>query len=189
MVEDRERWDRRWAERAHEHTTPPEWLRELLVEIPQGGRLLDVASGTGRIALWFARAGFQVTAVDVSPVGLERGSTAARSEGLAIETIVVDLQTEPLPAGPWDVITCFAYLQRDLFPAMRERLSPGGLLISGLTTTRNLERNERPPACFCVEPNELLRLCSPLEIVYYREGWIDDQALARVIARKVSPGT
>jgi SAM-dependent methyltransferase len=185
--DDQERWDRRWAERSHEHTTPPDWLAELEDELPKGGRVLDVAAGTGRIALWFARAGCRVTAVDVSPVGLERLSEAARGEGLEVETIVADLETAPLPEGPWDAITCFAYLRRDLFPAMRDRLTPGGLLICGMTTLRNLQRHERPPARYCVEPNELIRLCTPLEVVYYREGWIDDQALARIVARKASP--
>jgi hypothetical protein len=54
---------------------------------------------------------------------------------------------------------------------------------------RNLERHARPSARFLVEPNELLRLVAPLEIVAYREGWLDDRSLARVLARRPQGGT
>ena len=183
---DRERWDERYAEGLHNEGEPPGWLDEFADELPKDGRALDVAAGTGRAALWLARAGLHVTAVDVSPVGLEHLADAARSEGLRVETVAMDLERAPLPPGRWDVISCFAYLQRDLFPAMRELLAPGGLLVSEISTVRNLERHERPPVRFLLEENELLTLVAPLRIVYYREGWIDDRAVARVIARKPS---
>jgi SAM-dependent methyltransferase len=120
----------------------------------------------------------------LSPVGLEQLAAVARSEELHVETIAADLEKAPLPPGRWDVISCFAYLQRSLFPAMRELLAPGGVLVGEISTVRNLERHERPSARFLLEENELLSLVAPLTIVYYQEGWIDDRAVARVIARK-----
>ena len=181
---DRERWDRRYAEGPNDEGDPPDWLAEFAAELPKDGRALDVAAGTGRVALWLARAGLEVTAVDVSPVGLERLADAARSEGLHVETVAADLEKVPLPQGPWNVVSCFAYLQRDLFPAMRDQLAPAGVFVSEISTIRNLERHERPPARFLLEENELLSLVAPLTLLYYREGWIDDRAVARVIARK-----
>jgi hypothetical protein len=89
-----------------------------------------------------------------------------------------------MPQGPYAVISCLGYLQRDLFPAFRERLASGGILLCDLRTRRNLERNSHPSAHFLLEDNELLALCAPLEIVYYREGWVDDRAVARVIGRR-----
>lgn len=182
--DDRARWDRRWAEQTHEHTTPPDWIGELESEFPKERRALDVACGAGRAALWLARRGFRVTAVDISPVGLARVEEVACAEGLRVETQALDLEREPLPEGPWDLISCIAYLQRDLFPAFRDRLAPNGLLVCGNATLRNLERHDRPPARFLLGENELLRLCAPLRIVYYREGWVGDHAVARVVARK-----
>jgi SAM-dependent methyltransferase len=183
---DREHWDRRYAERSHDEGNPPDWLAQFADDLPRDGRALDVAAGTGRVALWLARAGLEVTAVDVSPVGLEQLADAARSERLHVETVATDLEKAPLPQGLWNVVTCFAYLQRDLFPAMRDLLAPGGILISEISTIRNLERHERPPAGYLLEENELLSLIAPLTVLYYREAWIDDRAVARVIARKPS---
>lgn len=182
--DDRERWDRRYASGEEAEPEPPDWLEALGDEIPSRGRALDVAAGTGRAALWLARRGLDVTAVDVSAVGLERCAARAHREGLSVETVASDLEQDPLPAGPWDVITCFHYLQRDLFPALRESLAAGGVLVCEIGTRRNLERHARPSARWLLEENELLRLCAPLSIVYYREGWIRDRADARVVARR-----
>lgn len=181
---DRERWDRRYREGTHPEGAEPDWLADFENELPKGGPALDVAAGTGRVALWLARAGFRVTALDVSPVGLERLRLRARTLDLQVETRVADLRATPLPEGPFGVITCFAYLQRDLFPEMRRRLAPGGALVCEIPTRRNLERHARPSERFLLEENELRGLCRPLRIVYSREGWIEDRALARVIARR-----
>jgi SAM-dependent methyltransferase len=182
--EDRDRWDRRWGDGSHNEGDPPVWLAELDAELPREGPALDLAAGAGRATLWLARRGLRVTALDVSAVGLERCRERAAREGLQVETRVHDLATTPLPAGPWALIGCFAYLQRELFPAMIARLAPGGVLACEITTSRNLERHARPSARFLVEPNELLRLAAPLEVVYYREGWLEGRARARLVARK-----
>ena len=178
-------WDSRWAAREHE-SAPPRWLEELPAGIlGERGRALDVASGAGRIGLWLARRGFDVTAADVSRTGLARAAEAARAEGLAFRTCLRDLESEPLPEGPWDVITCFQYLQRSLFAAFAESLAPGGVLVCEIATSRNLERHAHPSARFLLDEGELPRLCAPLESVWSREGWHDGRALARIVARKV----
>ncbi len=181
---DRERWDRRHREDSRAVHEVPGWLDEFGDVIPSRGRALDLAAGAGRVACWLAARGLEVLAADVSPVGLERARTCAAEQGLRIEVRVVDLEQEPPPDGPFDVISCFHYLQRDLFPGLRERLAPHGVFICEISTLRNLERHAHPSRRFLLEPNELLALCAPLEIVYYREGWIEDRARARVVARR-----
>jgi SAM-dependent methyltransferase len=185
---DRERWDLRWAAGAErDGAAPPEWLRELGDDWPARGRALDVAAGAGRVAVWLAREGLSVTAVDVSPVGLARARSAAAAGGLAVETLVLDLERDPLPPGPFDLVTCFGYLQRDLFPALAERLAPRGILACEIATVRNLERHARPGRRFLLEPGEIVDLVGPLELLLYREGWFGDRALARIAARRRMP--
>ena len=123
-------------------------------------------------------------AVDVSPAGLELARRNARVAGCEIRTRVLDLESAELPAGPFDAIACFHYLQRDLFPGLVRRLAPGGWLCVEIATRRNLERHARPSARFLLEPGELPELARPLEAAYYREGWFDDRCLARLAARK-----
>jgi SAM-dependent methyltransferase len=178
---DREHWDRRWASGTHSNGATPVWLDA--IELPRFGRALDVAAGAGRVALWAARRGLDVLAVDVSAVALERCRAAAKAEGLRVETLALDLERAALPEGPFDLITCFHYLQRDLFPAMRARLVPGGALVCEVANRCNLERHARPSARFLLEPGELRGLVSPLEVVHFEEGWFDDWSQSRVIAR------
>jgi len=98
------------------------------------------------------------------------------------------LEWQPLPDGPFVAISCFHYLQRDLFPKLAERLAPGGVLVCEIATDRNLERHAKPSQRFLLESNELLRLCAPLELVFYREGWQDDRCQAQIVARRSFPG-
>jgi SAM-dependent methyltransferase len=185
---DRERWDRIWRDAGHGDGASPDWLDSFGDALPHRGLALDVASGAGRVALWLAARGLETLAVDVSPEGLRRASDAAARAGLALETRALDLETEPVPEGPFAAIAVFHYLQRDLFPRLAERLAPGGVLACEIATVRNLERHASPSKRFLVEPDELPRLCAPLETVGYREGWIGDSHLARILARRPSPG-
>lgn len=179
---DRTKWDARYASGDHTGGEPPAWLEEL-DELPVAGAALDVAAGDGRVAVWMARRGLDVTAVDISPEGLALARDRAARAGVALRTVALDLEREPLPRGPYDVITCFCYRQPELFAAMRERLAPGGYLIAEQPTVRNLERHERPSRRFLAETNELLRAAEGLTVVWYREGWLGDVHRARLVAR------
>jgi tellurite methyltransferase len=179
----REHWDRRWGEGHHSDGEAPDWLDEVAAFEAPRGRALDIARGAGRVALWLARRGLQVTATDISAVALARCRESARAEKLVVEILEVDLGSQPPPPGPWDVITCFHYLQREIFPVLRGALAPGGFLVAEIATRRNLERNERPSARFLLELGELRELLAPLEIVHYREGWFDSFHVARGVAR------
>jgi SAM-dependent methyltransferase len=182
--DDRQKWDQKYASGEHVRGQAPGWLRDLDTEIPSEGLALDVAAGTGRVALWLARRGLDVIATDISPVGLALARETAADEGVRIKTVVADLTRDPLPGGPFDVIACFHYRQRDLFGALRETLRPSGVVLVELPTVRNLERNEKPSRRWLAEPNELLRDLSGLTVVYYREGWVGNRHVARMVARK-----
>ena len=182
--EDRAKWDKKWSEQRDLPRSAPGWVAELDAELPRAGRGLDVAAGAGRMSLYLARRGLDVTAVDVSPVGLTLAREAARDEGVKIATAVRDLERQGLPEGTWDVIACFHYRQPDLFASIARALGPGGVLVAEVATISNLERNPQKTTRWLAERNELLRCCEGLDVVYYREGWVGERALARVLARK-----
>jgi SAM-dependent methyltransferase len=74
------------------------------------GRALDVAAGEARNAVWLAEQGWEATAVDFSAVAMEKAVALAQSRGVTLSTAVVDVVTEPLPGGPYDLVLV-AYLQ------------------------------------------------------------------------------
>ena len=118
--------------------------------------------------------------------GLDLARQRALAQGSQIETMSVDLEVDSLPEGPFDLITCFNYRQRNLFPSIRERLKIGGSLLAEIAIVTNLERHAHPSLRYLGQLGELRQDCAPLEILYYQEGWFDDRASARVLARRVA---
>lgn len=185
--QDRAKWDARYAGRDPEmEDAPSPFLVSVAHHLPREGRALDVAGGAGRNGLWLAARGLRVTIADVSAVGLRVASARAERRGLQVSTVCVDLEQEPLPDGPWDLIVCILYLSRPLFAKMADALAPGGVLVFLQPTVTNLERHEKPPRAFLLEPREIEQLLpSSLEIVVLDEGWSPDgHHEARVVARR-----
>ncbi len=181
---DRERWNARYAQRGAATWEPDGFLEEMASRLPVAGRALDVAGGTGRHALWLAARGLDVTLVDVSEVALEIARERATARELANATLAQDLESEALPAGPWDAIVDFHYLQRDLFQAYPALLGTGGLLVFVQPTMRNLERHAHPSERFLLEEGEIRALASGLEILHLDEGWSPaGRHEARLLAR------
>jgi len=181
---DRDKWNARYRERGQKTERPSSFLTSLDL-LPTSGRALDVAGGTGRHAIWLAQRGLDVTLADVSEEAISLAEDEAASAGVRITSRIVDLETELFPAGPWDLIISFYYLQRSLFDSFAEALTPGGLLVFAQPTTSNLQRNTKPPARFLLEDGELPGLVRGLEIIRYHEGWQEEgRHEARLVARK-----
>lgn len=187
-VEDGEAIRNRWNRRYEDDSIvgdPSDWLVSLGSLIPTSGRALDVAGGTGRNSQWLAERGLSVTLVDISSVGLAAAHAEASRRGVSIETVESNLEAQPLPPGPWDLVACFHYLQRSLFGAFPKLLRPGGLLLCEMATVRNLERHQHPVRQFLLEEGELSILIRGMEVVSYSEEWTEtNQHLARLVARR-----
>lgn len=176
------RWNRRYAAEDIPNE-PSDWLVASADLLPRQGRALDVAAGAGRNAVWLARRGLDVVAVDVSPVAIDATRRRADSTGVGVTTLRLDLERSELPQGSWNVILCLHYLQRDLMPKLSAALAPGGLLVVSLATVRNLERHDRPPLPFLVEEGEVPTFVAGLERVRYEEGWTESgRHEARLVA-------
>ncbi|HBU03811.1 MAG TPA: class I SAM-dependent methyltransferase [Acidimicrobiaceae bacterium] len=170
-VGDRERWNDKWAE-AGRGTSHGSALVDLVRPwLPPSGLLLDIAGGGSSDSLNFARLGLDVTVADVSDVGLIQATQRCLAEDLMISTIEIDLETEPLPAGLWDVITVANYLQRNLFESLVGHLAEDGVIGVVIATKTNLERNEKPSRGFLLESAELPDLISGVETLHFSESW------------------
>lgn len=185
--DDRERWNRKYQ---HGKTGEPSAaLVELSQWLPVQGRALDVAGGAGANAVWLARRGLAVTIVDVSEVGLALARAHAAREGVALATVRTDLEVEPLPAGPWALVVCCCYLQRDLIPRLVAALEPGGRLVWIHPTVTNLERHASPGARFLLQPGEaaaLVEAAGPVRVCWSEEAWVGTGEAARCLARVVA---
>ncbi len=169
---DREKWNAKYRDVREAPREPSPLVTSLADHLPAGGRAIDVAGGAGRHAIWLAQRDFDVTLADTSEVGLQLASQRSKDVGVSIQTRHIDLEVEPFPAGPWDVILSFQFLWRPLFDVFPAVLNPGGLLIVIQPTRSNLLRHAKPPARFLLDDGELPQLVKSLKILHYEEGWL-----------------
>lgn len=128
-------WDERYAGEAFMYGTEPnEFLRDNASRLRPGARVLCLAEGEGRNAVYLAERGFAVTGVDASAVGLAKAGRLAASRGVSVTTLVEDLSRFEPGEAAWDgVVSIWCHLPPPLRAALHPRivraLAPGGLLI------------------------------------------------------------
>jgi SAM-dependent methyltransferase len=166
---------------------PSRWLVDHLPLLPPGGHVLDVACGRGRHTLLLAQAGFRVHAIDRDPEAIAFVREAARQRLLPVTVAVMDLETEPPPTlghAAFDAIVVFRYLHRPLFPALIDALAPGGRLVYETFTVAQARRGRPTNPRFLLKPGELVALVAPLVIFDAREGEVDGDAVAAIVAER-----
>lgn len=193
-MNEREAWNRRYAEGEYTPRRHPAPFLEEWVERLPAGRALDVACGTGRNALRLAEAGWRVDAVDISEVAIERARAEATRRGLDIDWQVSDIDDFEMVPGAYQAVTVIRYRNRELWPRLLEALAPDGwvLVEHHIKSSREVSGPQNPE--FRLDPQELLEEFAALRIVHYAERLeaADDggryYALARLVACKGDPG-
>ena len=127
-------WDERYAASGLLWSAEPNALAASLLSNLTPGRALDVAAGEGRMALWLAGQGWQVTALDFSAVGLSKGRSRADELGLHVDWRLADATTEDLGESAYDlVMVLYLHLPepdlRGLLARCVHTLAPGGHLL------------------------------------------------------------
>ncbi len=129
---DRERWNQKYTSKGDSPSEVPAIFLQNLTYF-QKGSVLDVASGDGAIALYLAsKQSFNVTALDISEVGLQRLSAFASERNLSIKTLCVDLDElqDSSHLGSFDNICLFRYKPTlALLERLAAHLNKGGRLI------------------------------------------------------------
>lgn len=138
-------WDERYTEEGFAYGTEPnDFLRAEFSRIPKGGRVLCLAEGEGRNAVFLARQGYAVTAVDQSAVGLQKAKNFAAEHGVDITTEVANLADYELGTEAWDgIVSISAHVPPDIRKALHKQVVSGlktdGVFILEGYTERHLE--------------------------------------------------
>jgi ubiquinone/menaquinone biosynthesis C-methylase UbiE len=102
-------WDERYASKDYLWTVEPNRFVQQHVAQLTPGTAIDLATGEGRNAVWLAGQGWQVTAVDFSPVGLDKARRLAADHDVDVEWVEADV-TAYQPSATFDLVLV-AYLQ------------------------------------------------------------------------------
>lgn len=169
-------WDERFS--AEDYTygiEPNDLVRAEAGRIPPG-RVLCLAEGEGRNAVFLAGLGYQVTAVDFSSVGLRKAERLARDRDVRIECLEADLAAFDLGSSTWSgIVSIWAHTP----PAVRKRvhaaiplaLRPGGVVILEAYRPKQLELGTGGPKDVTLLPTlgELETELAGLELLIARE--------------------
>ena len=125
----KQKWDERYG--ADDYVAPTEpavFLVEKTTELTPG-RALCLAAGSGRNAVFLASLGFEVTAVDVSPVGLQWCAQLAADRGVRLELVTADLNGYDMGCDRYDLLTIIHYHDPALFAGAQDAVKTGGHLL------------------------------------------------------------
>ncbi|HEY9032720.1 MAG TPA: class I SAM-dependent methyltransferase [Pseudomonadales bacterium] len=169
-------WDERYRAGHYIYGTEPnDFLRREASRLAPG-RVLCLAEGEGRNAVFLAGLGHQVTAVDQSAVGLAKAQQLAAQRGVSITTLCCDLSDYDPGTAQWDaIVSIFCHLP----PALRrlvhgrvvEALKPGGLLLLEAYTPAQLAfaTGGPPQAEMMMDSRSLAEELAGLDLVYLQE--------------------
>lgn len=183
MLQDQLKWNEKYQTKSTPHE--PSSIVKQYSKLAGGKKALDIAAGNGRNALFLAKQGFTVDAVDISDTGLKLFA----GQHPNIHCICVDLDNFDIPDARYELIINIKYLNRRLFPYIRRGLAPGGILIFQTFVDAPSDANN-DPICrdYRLRKNELLRTFLSFSIVYYKEGrdrtHAESAHLASLIAQK-----
>ena len=152
-------WDTRYADADLVWSAEPNlFVARECADLPVG-TALDLAAGEGRNAIWLARQGWDVTAVDFSAAGLAKARSMAFEAQVELATVVSDVDHYH-PTTPVDLVL-LSYLQvpdehqRRILRRAAEWLQPGGAVFVVAHDKANVDNGHGgppdPDVCYTVE--------------------------------------
>ncbi len=175
----------RWDDKYREGTTP--WdsglpsaeLRRVVCEQSIAPcRVLELGCGTGTNAIWLARQGFTVTAVDCSELALEEARRKADEAGVTIDWVCADVTKLPTLDEPFPFVFdrgCFHCIRRDLpteLQATLQNVTATGTRYLVLTGNANEDREHGPPSL--TEDELRSELSGLFDIEFVRDFYFED---------------
>ena len=162
MIEDKERWNRRFQEKPFRDYVEP--IIEKYIDLAPVGRALDIACGQGRNTHFLAGKGFEVDALDLSDYAL----SCVRDDD-KIHKIEVDLDEYNLEKNKYDLVVNMNYLNRRFYHQIKEALKPNGVVIfeTFIIAHGDFDNPQNPE--YLLRQNELLHAFIGLDIIYYEE--------------------
>lgn len=168
-------WNERYSEQGFAYGTQPNDFLKANIESLTKGKTLCLAEGEGRNAVFLAMHGFEVTAVDLSSVGLEKAQRLADENGVTIKTIVADLSDFEIEENSWDTIVSIwahvpAIVRRSLHAKVVAGLKSKGTFLLEAYTPKQIEFGTGGPKIdMTMSLETLCRELSPLRFEIARE--------------------
>jgi SAM-dependent methyltransferase len=166
---------------AHDSLEPSGWVRRWAPLVTRGP-VLDVASGAGRHARFFASRGLDVIAVDREAQALPEGITFVKAD-------LEDGSPWPFEGRRFGAIVVTNYLHRPLLPVLARSLAEGGVLIYETFMVGNEKFGKPSNPGFLLRPGELLQAFASLTVAAFEQGTTDKAVVQRICAIRAGVGS
>lgn len=153
----------------HADGEPSAWVVRHAPSIRPGGRVLDLACGSGRHSRYLTCIGFEVVAVDRDAQAL---SSLAGAPGVSVREHDLESSAWPFVAERFDGIVVTNYLHRPLLPLLAASLAPDGLLIYETFAQGNQRYGKPSSPQFLLRPGELLVAANELRVLAYEDVFV-----------------
>lgn len=197
-------WSQRYRDAGEDYlfgVAPCRFLATHRNVLDSGATALSVADGEGRNSVWLAEQGLAVTALEISPIALEKARRLARGRGVEVDFTQADMLTMDWPPATYDfVVGIFIQFvgpqEREIqFARLKQAVKPGGLLLLHGYTPKQIEyKTGGPSAVENLYTEDLLRRAFAdfqIEALHAYEADVDEgkghrgrSALIDLVARK-----
>ena len=176
---------------------PNAFIASKVKSFPKNAKVLCLGEGEGRNAIFLAKKGFEVTAIDASDIGISKLHFRALEENLKIETICKDLNEWEVKEKYDVIVASYLHMHKDereaLFEKIEESLSMDGIFVAEFFSKNQLKYNSGGPKdedllycvkdfkCFSLYENEIKELVTILDEGKGHQG---EASVIRVLVNK-----
>lgn len=170
MIKEVEKWNNRYKKYQLVYGNEPNvFLKEKITKLPRNQKILCVAEGEGRNAVFLAKQGNEVTAWDFSQEGLNKMDIFAKFNEVSVTAECVDLTKAIWTYEEWDsVVNIYGHFHKgdrdSIFNGIKKSIKIGGYFISEVYSNEQIKYKTGGPS-----KNELLY--SPEEVLLFFKGW------------------
>jgi tellurite methyltransferase len=171
-LDPKEKWNLKYRDRLMNEISPEPNKRLLdMSAYLKGGTAIDIASGLGGNSIFLAEIGFEVTAVDISEVAINYVKGQAAGRKLDITARIADLsrKTADFSSQKYDLSIMTYYLDRSLFPLIKEVVKEDGYLFFETYYQNGTEENQHVSNRYKLVSNELLKEFIEWRVLYFEE--------------------
>jgi SAM-dependent methyltransferase len=167
---------------SHSTLKASDWLKKWSHVLAPQSRILDLACGHGRHALWLSDLKMDVLAVDKDLDALEE------IQKMGIKTLCADLENAPWPlmGEQFEAVLVTHYLWRALWPELLASVKDGGFVIYETFCEGHQAYGRPTRPDFLLQSGELLRVFKDFKVLGYEEGLLTEPTryVQRIIAQK-----
>lgn len=177
----KEKWNKQFQENKYIYGTKVnEFIKNKSELFPPNAKLACFAEGEGRNAVYLAKQGHDVTAYDISPVGLHHAKLLAEENGVTINTIEADLIDMSVERNKYDAaIMVFGHVhelnQEKFLNNMIQSVKNNGYFAFEVYSKYQINYDTGGPGIeeMLYNPVEILELIKPYKCIHFYYGEVN----------------